>query len=509
MKRLIFSVLYVALSFNCFTQSIDDAFSQKKMRKDLELFKEIREQANSGLYKYRTREEIDSIYDWADKRIDNASTYRDFYNIICQLTDFEGSSHNSTRLPEKIVKNLRKESTGYFPYPIKYIENKWIVNYDGGAIPLGAEILSINQNKMEHVIRNLNIYFTTDGYNTTGKRIGIEPGFGKFYRFYYGLNHEFKVDYREQNSDKIRTANLNSIGYKNYYKNVNNRYSKPFDNQNYKDWEESEAYDYEVANNHIAILTINTFGLGNEEDPRHACYLTFLDSIFLDIKQKNLKNLIVDVRYNGGGDNPNDLVTYSYLTNRKFQENKKAWISFRKIPYLKHNINSSWPYLIKLLGVGKYNRHFQKEFPKEIDGKYYQDQTSGDHKSWTPNQNAFHGNVYLLISPRIASAGSLFAAMLAGNENTTVIGEETMGGYFGHNGHVNLAYRLPQSKLEIGFFVVNLEQDVPNKSNQIYGRGIIPDYEVSQTYEDYLCHEDRQMAFTLELIDNLRKHRTK
>lgn len=187
-----------------------------------------------------------------------------------------------------------------------------------------------------------------------------------------------------------------------------------------------------------------------------------MDSVFTAIKQNKIKNLIVDVRYNGGGTDPNDLVTYSYLTQRNFQENTQAWISFKKIPYLKY-VYSKIPRFLRPLGVGKYNREFQKEFPEEKNGKYYQNASSSDHKIWKPNKNAFNGNIYLLISPRVASAGSLFAAMVAGNKNTVVIGDETMGGYYGHNGHTPLGYILPNSKIETFFSVVNLEQDVPKK----------------------------------------------
>ena len=144
---------------------------------------------------------------------------------------------------------------------------------------------------------------------------------------------------------------------------------------------------------------------------------------------------------------------------------------------------------------------FKKEFPVELDGKFYEDAQNEDHQTRHPNVNAFTGRVYLLVGPRVASAGSLFAAMLAGNRNTTVIGEETMGGYYGHNGHTPLGYILPNSKIETFFSVVNLEQDVPQKRNQLYSRGIIPDYEVSQSYEDFLRHQDTQMKFTLDLID--------
>ncbi|KKL14673.1 hypothetical protein LCGC14_2513290, partial [marine sediment metagenome] len=85
--------------------------TQKKMKKDFEIFKKIRLSANSGLYKHRTKQEIDSIYNWADKQIYQSSTYREFYNIICQLTDFEGSLHNDTGLPKKLNQSLNNEKT--------------------------------------------------------------------------------------------------------------------------------------------------------------------------------------------------------------------------------------------------------------------------------------------------------------------------------------------------------------------------------------------------------------
>src|SRR5699024_6034085 len=143
-KTVYLLLLFSILSSLTYAQSIDDIFSQKKMRKDLEVFKNIHVKANSGLYKHRNKEQIDSIYNWAEKEIGKSSTYLDFYNIICQLTDFEGSLHNNTGLPEKYLKNLRKENYGYFPYPIKWINGKWIINYQNGEIPLGSEIVEIN-----------------------------------------------------------------------------------------------------------------------------------------------------------------------------------------------------------------------------------------------------------------------------------------------------------------------------------------------------------------------------
>jgi C-terminal processing protease CtpA/Prc len=500
-KVIILSLFFIFISDISISQTLEDNFSQEKMLKDLEIFKNIRLEANSGLYKYRTKHQIDSIYSWAENEIKNLSTYGDFYNIICQLTDFEGSSHNSTKLPSKISDKLRNEVSGYFPYSVKNIENKWIINYDNKTIPLGSEIISINNERIEDIIRNLYKYYATDGVNTTGKQYSLVKGFSRYYRYNYGLKSQFIVEYRTRNSKEIKKATLNGVSYKDYIKNANKRYSRPFDTGNYKDWKENEIYSYKAFDKEIGILTVNSFSLGNEKDPRHHRYVAFLDSVFIAIKQNNIKNLIVDVRYNGGGTDPNDLVTYSYLTHRNFQENTQAWISFKKIPYLKY-VYSKIPRFLRPLGVRKYNREFQKEFSEEKNGKFYQNSTSNDHRIWKPNENTFNGNVYLLISPRVASAGSLFAAMIAGNKNAVVIGEETMGGYYGHNGHTPLGYILPNSKIETFFSVVNLEQDVPKKTNQIYNRGVIPDYNVAQTYDDYINHKDTQMNFVIDLIKN-------
>jgi hypothetical protein len=499
MMRITTLFLIFFISLCTFGQSIDDPFTQKKMKQDFEIFKQISKEANSGLYKYRTEQQIDSIYTWGNLQIEKLLTYRDFYNLICKISNFEGSVHNNVSLPKKYAKNLKNETFGYFPYPIKWIDGKWLLNIDGEQIPLGSEIVEINDTKIEKIIPELYKYYSTDGNNLTGKRIGLMTSFPKYYRLHFGITKSFKVSYLNPNTKKFETKNIESIGNKAYYENFRKMHSMTINQFYYADLKENQKYKYKQLDSITGILIIHTFDMGNETTKEHLKYKQFLDSIFVDFKTKGLKNLIVDVRNNGGGTDPNDLITYSYLTNRNFQENIQAWISFNKIPMLKY-IDHKVPSFIRPLFIGKFNKEFQKIFPQEKNGKFYQDENSDDHKIRTPNQNAFTGNVYLLTSPRIASAGSLFAAMLAGNENTTTIGEETMGGYYGHNGHSPLSYKLPKSKIVITFSVVNLEQDVPKKVNQKYDRGIIPDFEITQTFDDFIKNTDTQMNFTLELI---------
>ena len=499
MTKITILFFLLVSTFAVVGQSIDEPFPTKEMKKDLEVFKKIRLKANSGLYKYRTKKQIDSLYQWADNEIQNISTYRDFYNLIWQLTNFEGSVHNNTYLPKKYRKSLIEEEDGYFPYPIKWIESKWLINYKNGDIPLGAEITKINDVSISEVMESLDKYFSTDGINTTGKRIGIRTFFSKYYRFNYGLKDTFEIVFIAPNSNIEKTIKIKSVRFVDYISNVRKRHSLPFENPQLKTANENDKYTYKQIDKKTGLLTIYTFSIGNEKSEGHLAYKKWLDRIFADIKNNKLENLIVDVRKNGGGTDPNDVVTYSYLTNRTFQESKQVWINFKKIPLFKY-YDSPFPRILRPFGVGRFNRYYRKRFPIEKDGKHYISKESNEMKIRQPNENAFNGKIYLLISPRVASAGSLFAAMVAGNENTISIGEETMGGYYGHNGHETFSYILPKSKIVTEFSIDNIEQDVPEKPNQFYNRGIIPDHKIPQTFEDFLNNKDTQMEFVLKLI---------
>jgi len=502
------SILLIILSFfwlGAIAQNtFDDLMFKTDMKKDLDMFREMREAANSGVYKYRTKSEIDSIYQWAYEAINQGNTLGHFYNILCYITDFEGSVHNYTGLPPKISASLKLEKEGYFPFILRLVEGQWVCNNTDVEIPIGSKILKINGQDMQDIIPELYRYHTTDGYNITGKQISLNVAFPFYYRLKFGRQSTFQITY-ENTKGVSNTIQLVSISYKQYKARQGKRHSKSFDSLNYASSEELEKknkiYYSKTLNDSTAILVVNSFAIGgNAEDADHKMYVRYLDSIFTNFKKQSIKHLIVDVRYNGGGTDPNDLVTYSFLTNRNFQENVEAWIPFRKIPYW-NRVKGEFFFLIKPIAKLIYQKELKRAFPVAKNGKYYQDDTSNDHRVWNPAPNAFKGQIYLLVGPQIASAGSLFGAMLASDKTTITIGEETQGGYHGHNGHTPIRYQLKHSKIKTSWSIVNLKQDVSNKSNQPYGYGIIPDYKVLQSHQDFLKNEDTVMKFTLDMIE--------
>ena len=211
--------------------------------------------ANSGIYKYRTKKEIDSIYNWGFGQIEQSKTYREFYNLLCTITDYEGSLHNDTYLPKKIVENLRAEESGYFPIPIKIIEEKVLVNFKNLDLPIGSEILTINNEPIAEILPNFYKYYTTDGYNITGKTVGINVSFSKYYRLHYGKKDSFKVSYYPPNSNKTQTKTLQSVSYKKYYQNFNKRHSRKYDGIYYNNLPDDQMYVFSYEQDSIAKLT--------------------------------------------------------------------------------------------------------------------------------------------------------------------------------------------------------------------------------------------------------------
>lgn len=490
------TILFLIFPFLLFSQN--EKLTVQKLKQDLTTFRQIRQKANSGVYKYRTKKQIDSIYSWAFSQLNEPAQLLDFYKIILQITDFEGSVHNNTTLPDEF-QNKYTAGKVFFPYPVKLIDNKIVINFDHAEIPLGSQIYSVNGIGIDKILLSFYKYYTTDGFNISGKRIGVSAAFGKYYEMEYGPQDHFLVEYSLSDQTEKLTKSIISISNENRKENFNNRHSLPIDSLQYK--KAKNKYSFKIITQNTALLSVHTFAIGkNAKDKEHQAYKKYLDSCFqLLSNHQEIKNLIVDVRNNGGGTDPNDILTFSYLTQKSYRENSSAYINFQKIPFPDYLVYEETEPQKKLEERNEFEADLKEEFPKLKGKTYPQDQKF--NLLLQPDKNNFKGQIYLLISPRIASAGSLFASLVAGNTNAITIGEETMGGYFGHNGHTPIEYELPNTKIKTTFSIVNLEQDVPKKSNQIFGHGVIPDYEVKQSFDDFMQNKDTQFEYTLKLIN--------
>lgn len=470
----------------------------KEMKKDLQIFRNIREKVNSGFYRYRTQQQVDSIYQWAFHSIKQPLPITEFYKILLILTDFEGSNHNSTSLPVSPVKFIRTDK-GFFPFFLKHIEgNKAVINNDNDQIPLGSEIISINGMPVPHIQQRFYKYFPTDGYNITAKhKASIENSFGWLFPFEFGTSDSFVIEYKAPNTGKVEKIKLQSVDIEGNRKLYFQRHSAKTDS--IIDFTIQEKYSFELLNGSTALLNFRIFDMADhKEDPRFEVFSDYLDSVFRKINKEGYEHLIIDIRNNPGGNDPTYEKVFTYLTDHPFKENTSAYIIFDQLPYPKYFRWHSSDKSNQKREQKELNAYLQSVFSVKEGDKFFQHQKH--NPIYKPDPNRYRGKVYLLIDENVGSAASHFASLVRAYADAVIIGVETTGGYYGHNGHFPVEYQLPYSKISSRFSIVHVEQDAPEKSTQPAGRGIIPDYTILTTSEDFLEQKDTQLNFVLELI---------
>ncbi len=469
---------------------------KKQVLEDLMLFQRIKEAAHAGIYKYRTKAQMDSAFAAARARVTNRMTVTDVYRLVMGVTDFEGSLHNDASLPDTVRDEMRR-APAFFPCPVKLVAGQLVLNSTHAPVPLGAAIASINGIPAQRLVRELGKYYTTDGLNTTGKTVGLAAAFPEYYRLEYGPQATFAVRYTVLGAPDTLVQMLPAVTYRAYQQAFDARHSQPNDHNFFADAAPQCAFRI-FPGQPMAVLTLNTFSMGEEGTAGHRKYEAFLDSCFGRLhRSPAITTLLVDVRANGGGDDNNDMLAFTYLARAPFRENKASTVSFQRVPYRRY-LSVEKDTAERAALVKEKEDELRTDFTVGPDGKPHQN--AKGNPVFQPRQNAFRGRLYLLIGPRVASAGSMFAAMVRGNTSAVVVGEETMGGYYGHTGHGELEYTLPNTGIRTSFYWVDLQQDVPLKASQPFGRGVLPDYFVAQSHDDFLANRDPQLAFVLKLM---------
>lgn len=482
---MITRALFLTAVLTLFIKGVTFSQNKKELISDFDIYQSILEKAHSGLYKYHSKTEVDSVFAVHRKKINEKTNLVDFYKQVSAVLAYIGSLHDEISLPDGEKKKLAAEAA-FFPYPVKLIDGKLLINASEGKIPAGAEVLSINGKKVKDILPALYKYYTTDGFNITGKAEGFKASFPWYYRLEYGLPVSFKIDYKAYTEKQTRQVMLKPVTWKEYSVAYKKRYSLAFDTAT------GDDYSFRLIDSlNAGILTVPSFSLGNASSKKHAAYKKFLQETFTVLRQKNIQHLIVDIRENGGGSDPNDLLTFSYLARQPFKENAKAFTIFQELPYKEYSEEDT-------ADIRDLEENFHDEHNQFMNGRYYQNPSYNPY--WQPDSLAFKGKIYLLVGPAVASAASLFASLVKNEGYATVIGEESMGGYYGHTGHNSVAYHLPHSGFSLTVSTVDLEQFVTSKKDTPFGRGIMPDIEVHQSQEDFMKNRDAVMERTLQLI---------
>ncbi len=217
--------------------------------------------------------------------------------------------------------------------------------------------------------------------------------------------------------------------------------------------------------NNVAIITIKGFSSQYLEK-----FKVFLEKHFSYIHEKNIKNLIIDIRDNGGGSTNLSGELIGCLTDKPFKLFSKILIKLSK------QIEG------KILPKVK----------KEDEGKVLEFKSSDK----IPNKSyqVFRGKTYLLINRNTFSTALDLAVVLKYYSLAVLVGEETKDTPSGY-GEVVIV-ETPNTKMQLQVSAKYFEALGDKKD----GRGVVPDYEVYQKPQDTAKGVDTVLQFTLNLI---------
>lgn len=196
----------------------------------------------------------------------------------------------------------------------------------------------------------------------------------------------------------------------------------------------------------MSITTFNYYPFNNFE-----VFKVFIDKSMAEIKQKGIKNLIIDVRWNGGGSQYASIHLLRYLA-------KKTFVYYSKVEY-----------------EGKTEKILGEE-------------------AVTPFKDRFKGKLYFMIDGLGNSTTGHFMSLVKVLNLGTIVGEELGSNQFCSAGQK--VCRLKHSKL-----VFNVANNTHESTATMLPdeRGILPDYRVSQSIDDYLKGIDTVKEFTIDL----------
>lgn len=492
--RLINVLMLTLVNASTWCQSPDALFTKELppelMRADFRLFQSALEKIHPALYRYTSPAQMDSIFSLTEKRINKPMEYQTFYKLLAGVVSQVRCQHTAITPGQKEMDMITKHAK-MFPYeimwdfdPLKaYVFSD--LTHEGGIKP-ATEILSINGRPIQQVYDTLMKYLFADGYNITSKQVRLVPmDFQYWFYLFLERPETFTMEFlRDGKAFKKKVAAITRGEYseneKRFIASKDPDVRRLVDH--YYPQSKLKPYRLEFLSNSTALLTLKEFGS-----------LKFIHRSFEKIGRKGSKNLIIDVRQNGGGWDDRGFTLFSYLIDKPTYYFDSVYTTKFDIDFLLRHSDkdSAWWKMTEPLLV-RYD-----------NGKMGIQRSPENGFIQQPQKNRFKGNVHVLMNGKSMSTTAEFTAAAHYNKLATFIGEESGGAYCGGNGGDFATITLPHTGLSLNLPLSKYVMAIP--SHRCDGHGTMPDYPIRRETKDWLDLRDPQMEFALKLIAEIKQ----
>ena len=232
-------------------------------------------------------------------------------------------------------------------------------------------------------------------------------------------------------------------------------------------------YRYEPLEEHIGYIDFRSMSNASR-------FAAFLEETFTRIQQEAPRGLIVDLRWNGGGNSYLGELLLAYLTDKPYvMSGGKAWKMSRQYKQASARRVPPWIRWVSAppaLWLATLFEPQARPFAAP-DGEIVF--LSSEATKPGPNPLRYQGNVCFLISGSTFSSATMLANAVEDNDLAFLIGEET-GDIPNHFGELHF-FSLPHSQLRLG---VSSAQFIRANGDAENTRGVMPDLAVTQTPAD-------------------------
>lgn len=374
----------------------------------LNTFEEV--QVNSYLHisKSELERKKDSIFNAIPSRIDENKAFV----ILSQIAALVKDAHTYIDNYAPIVEIFQQSRV--FPLGIQYQANNKSVKVlnkfseTSGAKP-GATLISINGYSAGALFQKAaSLQGGLDAYRFNEAKNNFS-----YHLYLLGIHAPFNITYKQEGR-AIQKETLDGISYPDYL--VANQLA-PIPN-----------FSFKLLPNHIGYINFNAMS-GMKK------FKTFLDSTFTALKMNRAKGLIVDLRYNGGGNSDLAELLLSYLTEKSYRLSSgrhfkvsEKYQTFMKGNYPDQTTAQVVTYLNAKPGTVLY-------FPYQA-------------KNFMPNNpNRYLLKTAFLIGPQNLSSATMLADGAQTYKLAKLIGEPT--GAPANDGGESYNFKLPHTGFEV------------------------------------------------------------
>lgn len=229
-------------------------------------------------------------------------------------------------------------------------------------------------------------------------------------------------------------------------------------------------------------------------------FTPLLSDMFTEMENKNVENLIVDLRYNGGG-NSNYGEQLLYLLD--VPDERLDFSTETKVSEL---LKMAYPDYISEI-----DSLYKNKFGKELQNKVYKNLWSAvsEKDSITMCEDTesnyfvhdsiphFNGNVYFITGRKTYSSANFLATIIKDNGFFPVIGElnAQKPSSFGDK----ILVKLPNTKMAASISFKYFERPDSTKSKEAY---MYPDYQIDISYDDFKNGNDPLFEKVREMISD-------